>query len=324
MGERTALRIELDSPSREATARYDAKTLASDLGRESRARSGRVSPPTPIAARARRPQRARVRARPRPTALRLRARRIVALTALLLVLDLVVSFWGAVAGPSNVSFGVRAVEWLRDNGAAGAVSEVESIYYSLNAPSTGGPPLKQLPKVGSRARVRFGSYAPPPIFPAITPALPGEGQWHGTGPLVAGGPPVLVTTFRSDPNYPQIGRRRRVDRRHADAARAVSGPRRATQRRQPAGGGAPGASLRFAGDVQQWLQARGLGGRLLLPGSCVRADEGRTGDADRVQRRGHRRARMDRRSRSGTGDRVRAPEPAPDRRERLAQPGAVE
>ena len=38
----------------------------------------------------------------------------------------------------------------------------------------------------------------------ITPALPGEGQWRGNGPLVAGGAPVLVTTFRSDPNYPQM------------------------------------------------------------------------------------------------------------------------
>ena len=67
------------------------------------------------------------------------------LTALILLVDLVVSFWGAMAGPSNTSFGVRAVEWLRDNGAAGVVSDVESIYYSLNAPATGGPPLKRLP-----------------------------------------------------------------------------------------------------------------------------------------------------------------------------------
>jgi hypothetical protein len=38
----------------------------------------------------------------------------------------------------------------------------------------------------------------------IAPALPGEGQWHGTGPLVAGAPPVLITTVRPDPNYPQL------------------------------------------------------------------------------------------------------------------------
>ena len=108
------------------------------------------------------------------------------------------------AGPSNVSFGVRAVEWLRDNGAAGVVSDVESVYYSLNAPATGGPPLKRLPRVGAGARVRVASYAPPPIPAVITPRLPGEGQWRGTGPLVGGSAPVLVTTFRPDPNYPQL------------------------------------------------------------------------------------------------------------------------
>jgi len=126
------------------------------------------------------------------------------LTALILVLDLGVSLWRAVAVPSNVSFGVRAVEWLRDNGAAGVVSDVENIYYSLNAPSTGGPPLKRLPLLGGSTRVLVAGDAPPRISPAISPALPGEGQWRGTGPLVGGVAPVLVTTFRSDPSYPQL------------------------------------------------------------------------------------------------------------------------
>ena len=206
MRERNAISGETHSPGREEIARYEARILAYDLARDSRAAPGYVPPPSGPreATRARRPSRRRVRAPARPTALRLRARRIVVLTALILVADLVVSFWGAVAGASNVSFGVRAVEWLRDNGAAGAVSEVESIYYSLNAPSTGGPVLKRLPRVGTRARVQAASYAPPPIQPVITPALPSEGQWRGTGPLVAGDAPVLVTTYRSDPNYPQM------------------------------------------------------------------------------------------------------------------------
>jgi hypothetical protein len=38
----------------------------------------------------------------------------------------------------------------------------------------------------------------------IQPALPGEGVWQGTGPVVAGAPPVRVTTFRPDPSYPQL------------------------------------------------------------------------------------------------------------------------
>jgi hypothetical protein len=35
-------------------------------------------------------------------------------------------------------------------------------------------------------------------------ALPGEGVWRGTGPVVEGRPPVLVTTFRSEIAYPRI------------------------------------------------------------------------------------------------------------------------
>ena len=125
------------------------------------------------------------------------------LAALILVVDLVGSFAVAMMQPSNSPFGVRAVEWLRDDGAAWLVSDIENIYYSLNAPSTGGPPLKRLPKVGS-AGTHVASYAPPAITPVISPALAGEGKWRGTGPLVGGVAPVLVTTFRPDPNYPQM------------------------------------------------------------------------------------------------------------------------
>ncbi|MBV9607220.1 MAG: phosphodiester glycosidase family protein [Solirubrobacterales bacterium] len=151
------------------------------------------------------PTRARPRRRARPTSLlRFRVRRILALAVVFLVLDAFASFAGAMLRPSNVGAGVRVVEWLRDNGAAGLVSDVEAMYYSLNAPSTGGAALRALPTVGISGAVRPGSYAPAPIAPAIEPALPGEGVWHGTGPLVAGASPVLVTSFRPDPLYPQM------------------------------------------------------------------------------------------------------------------------
>jgi phosphodiester glycosidase len=188
----------MPSPSRQAIEQYEARILAYDVRRESDARRSYVPRPAPQA-RPARPARST-----RPAAGRLRARRVVVLTALILLADLVVSFWGAMAGPSNVSFGVRAVEWLRDNGAAGVVSEVEGIYYSLNAPPTGGPPLDRLPRLGSSTRIYVATDAPPGIAPVISPALPGEGQWRGTGPLVGGVAPVLLTTFRPDPNYPQL------------------------------------------------------------------------------------------------------------------------
>lgn len=195
-------------PSREAIERYEARILAYEQDRQSGASPVRLRPSPRLVPRdeprARNPPRPRPRGQRRPTAGRLRARRIVVLTALILVLDLMVSFWGTMAAPSNVSFGVRAVEWLRDNGAAGVVSEFESIYYSLNAPATGGAALKRLPETGSGTRLRVARNAPPPISPVIAPALPGEGQWRPTGPLVGGAAPVLVTTFRPDPNYPQL------------------------------------------------------------------------------------------------------------------------
>ena len=45
---------------------------------------------------------------------------------------------------------------------------------------------------------------PPPITPVFPHPLPGEGVWKPTGPPVDGGPPVLVTTFRPELDYPQI------------------------------------------------------------------------------------------------------------------------
>ena len=141
---------------------------------------------------------------PQRVAITVRVRRIVVLAAIVVLVDLLGSFALAVMQPSNVPFGVRAVEWFRDNGAASLVSDVESVYYSLNAPATGGRPLKTLPKVGAEAGSKFASYAPTPIAAVIDPPLPGEGQWRGTGPLIHGVAPVLVTTFRPDPNYPQL------------------------------------------------------------------------------------------------------------------------
>jgi hypothetical protein len=128
----------------------------------------------------------------------------VVLTALLLLCGAGASFAAAMMRPSNVPFGVRAVEWLRDNGAAWLVSDVEKVYYSLSAPSTGGPSIKALPKLGVAGAASNVTYTPSAIVPLINPPLQGEGVWSGTGPLVRGASPVLVTTFRPDPNYPAM------------------------------------------------------------------------------------------------------------------------
>ena len=110
----------------------------------------------------------------------------------------------------NVGLGVSSVEWLRQNGGNSIVSEIENEYYSLTAPEKGGPALTSLPQVGvapgrvARARRRVHAYRPPRVKPLIHPALPGEGIWKPAGAHAGKRPPVLLTTFRSDPEYPQF------------------------------------------------------------------------------------------------------------------------
>ena len=139
-------------------------------------------------------------------------RRIALLSAAICLLPAVASYAHMLTQPSNSSLGIRTVEWLRDNGARGLVNRVESIYYSLTAPATGGPGLKALPgqvDVGlppaqARAHHRIHYYRPPSISPVIHPGLPSEGVWHATFSGGGARPPVLVTSFRTDPSYPRL------------------------------------------------------------------------------------------------------------------------
>jgi phosphodiester glycosidase len=141
-----------------------------------------------------------------------RARRIALLAGLLCLLPVLISYVSAMTQRSDSSLGIRTVEWMRDNGARGLVTTVENWYYSLNAPSKGGPALRSLPAQSGAVAAggavthirRVHHYRPPRIKPVIHPALPGEGVWHAT--FAAGGPrpPVLITSYRPDPSYPQL------------------------------------------------------------------------------------------------------------------------
>jgi hypothetical protein len=130
--------------------------------------------------------------------------------ALICLTPAVGSYVSMLRRPSDTSLSIRTVEWLRDNGARGLVNRIENAYYSLNAPATGGPALRALPHqaaigAGLTAAGRVPAYRPPPIKPLIYPALPGEGVWRATFSHGGTRPPVLVTSFRSDPrNYPQL------------------------------------------------------------------------------------------------------------------------
>jgi hypothetical protein len=130
------------------------------------------------------------------------------MAAALALLPAFISYVSMASTPSNSSLSINSVEWLRANGLRGLVNRVESIYYSLNAPATGGPALRSLPQQASvatgRSRHRAHVYRPHRIRPVIAPALPGEGVWHAT--FAGGGsrPPVLVTSFRPNPLFPQL------------------------------------------------------------------------------------------------------------------------
>ena len=124
------------------------------------------------------------------------------------------SYLATMHEPSNSSFGIRTVEWLRDHGAAGLVAQVESFYYGLTAPGKGGATLRALPRVGygtvgTGARGAAGTstvaeYRPARVHALLYPVLPGEGVWRATRPGLEAAPPVLVATLRDQPEYPRV------------------------------------------------------------------------------------------------------------------------
>jgi hypothetical protein len=136
-----------------------------------------------------------------------RARRIFLLAAIACLVPAGISYLSAMSAAHNVGLGVSSVEWLRQHGGNSLVSEIENEYYTLTAPSKGGAPLRSLPQVGLAAAGEQGqgaAYRPPNVAPLIHPALPGEGVWKKAAAHTGPRPPVLLTTFRSDPEYPQF------------------------------------------------------------------------------------------------------------------------
>jgi hypothetical protein len=143
---------------------------------------------------------------------RRRLRRIVIAAPFLVLLSwAVVSYTTWMLQPTSLSWQVNSVEWVRHNVPFGnwLADTSERIYYTRNAPKKGGPPLTSLPAVGltpprtSPPRSPAAAW-PPPITPVFPHPLPGEGVWKPAGPPVDGGPPVLVTTFRPETDYPEL------------------------------------------------------------------------------------------------------------------------
>src|SRR5690242_4686825 len=135
-------------------------------------------------------------------------RRILLAAPFLAVLSwAMVSYTVWMVQPTSLTWGVRSVEWVRQDVPFGnwLVDEAERVYYTLNAPKKGGPELKSMPPFGlsqpptSRGPApEHASAWPPPITPLVPRPLRGEGVWKPTGPPIDGGPPVLVTAFRPE------------------------------------------------------------------------------------------------------------------------------
>src|ERR1700722_6314743 len=191
----------------------DEKDLAS--GRSDAEPQGAVSPADPVSvsgdgAQAGQPGRGKVGHR---------LRRILIAAPFAAVLTwAVVSYSTYMLMPTSMSVSERSAEWVRDEVPFGnqMVDEGEHIYYTVNAPKTGGPQLTTLPAVGintapashpaqtSHTKAKAAPSQPPPIKAVFVHPLPGEGAWKPTGPQINGAAPVLVTTYRPETDYPRM------------------------------------------------------------------------------------------------------------------------
>lgn len=132
---------------------------------------------------------------------------MILLAAFVCLVPAAFSWVHAVRRSRNVGWNIATVEWVRAHGGNPLVSQIENWYYELKAPSKGGPALTSLPQVGVGGDPESEApqiYRPPRIKPVIHPALPGEGVWKAASAVAGRRPPVLLATFRSDPEYPQF------------------------------------------------------------------------------------------------------------------------
>ena len=143
---------------------------------------------------------------------RRRRRRPAAFLAVLLALlsPAIYSYTTTMLQPSSLPLWPRSVEWLRSHHGNWLVDTAEHYYYTWKAPKKGGPQLATLPIVGvgtpkvAAHRTSASTETPRRIRLVFPTPLAGEGVWQGTGTVVDGRPPVLVTTFRTERDYPRI------------------------------------------------------------------------------------------------------------------------
>jgi len=158
------------------------------------------------------------RVRRTPTTTRSPSRRLLRVVgaALLAFLALVgYSIGGALTRAGSDPTAARLAEWGRDHHLGFAVTELEKLQYSVQAPAAGGVPKGGIPLAGGgssggtpaskQAAPMRGPHSPAPApvkVIATSPPLPNEGTWQ-TVVTNAGEPAVRVAYIRPDNRYTQ-------------------------------------------------------------------------------------------------------------------------
>ncbi len=117
------------------------------------------------------------------------------------------SLIGAATTPGNQGFNAKWADWLRAHHASAIVNPLERWYYTSQAPAKGGRPKALNPIPSPQRSVATAKPAarhlppPTPVPLVVSPALPGEGQWQPTGPLIGGRYGMYVAQYRADTIY---------------------------------------------------------------------------------------------------------------------------
>src|SRR5262245_874955 len=134
---------------------------------------------------------------------RWRWRRIVAAAVLAGLSWVSVSYVRALTYPGSAPWSDRTVEWIRANGGAGIVNQVEQWYYSHHKPTPrdARAALDHLPGVPSRpvphpVAQPWRAALPVDVHPATQQPVPGEGVWTPRATTAAGRPTLETTAFR--------------------------------------------------------------------------------------------------------------------------------
>ena len=242
---------------------------------------------------------------------RRRRRLVLLLIVLVLLSPALYSYTSTMLQPSSLPLGVRSVEWLRDHHGNWLVDEAEQHLLQLEGAEEGRPAAEE-PAHGRRCRRR--DRLDHVDRDRRTHALPGrrgssrssrtrcrgEGVWKPTGPPVDGRPPVLVTTFRTELDYPRIVAYVAWFDHTRTALALLPGPLRAAARaRSRADVGSLRPALAAARDLQRRLHLHRRPQRLGGQRPHERAAQGRPRHAHRLPRRPRRHHDLERRPERG-------------------------